>query len=334
MQPFPVLKACDLVAASDQLHWLVHDLLRAHSCAIIGGAPKSCKTWLALDLAVAVASATPCLGRESSHTPRPVLLFTAEESPSFVKQRLLSLALHHVCSLDARPLFVLAVDLLRLDLPEHQRRLRDTLSSLQPTLLVLDPLVRLHAADENHAQQMAELLGFLRALQRSEKTTVLLVHHAAKHASRFAPGHALRGSSDLYAWADTVLSLSRSRAGIHVTAEHRNAPAPPPFAFRLSGSSHPCLLPADRDEPPPSSPDLPQRILFALRLHGAPLPRHQLRAMLKIRNDSLGPALDLLLARGDLSRSNLGLSLTPASFPPPTTPSGTEQLSLSLSKTY
>ena len=38
---------------------------------------------------------------------------------------------------------------VRLDLPEDQRRLRDTVAILRPTLLVLDPFVRLHRIDEN-----------------------------------------------------------------------------------------------------------------------------------------------------------------------------------------
>ena len=59
--------------------WLIEGLWSAHSVGIIGGQPKCGKTFLALDLAVSVASGTPCL----RHFPTPkagrVLLFAAGE---------------------------------------------------------------------------------------------------------------------------------------------------------------------------------------------------------------------------------------------------------------
>jgi hypothetical protein len=39
---------------------------------------------------------------------------------------------------------------------------------------VLDPLVRLHAIDENIAAEVAPLLGYLRSLQRHHRTAVAL----------------------------------------------------------------------------------------------------------------------------------------------------------------
>ena len=50
--------------------------------------PKSCKTWLALEMAVAVASGRPCLGRFPVPRPGPVLLFGAEDAPHQLKGRI------------------------------------------------------------------------------------------------------------------------------------------------------------------------------------------------------------------------------------------------------
>ena len=49
---------------------------------------------------------------------------------------------------------------------------------IEPRLLVLDPLVRLHGVDENAVADIAPILGFLRYLQRRFGTAVLLVHHS------------------------------------------------------------------------------------------------------------------------------------------------------------
>ena len=59
--------------------WLVQPLWSTGAVGIIGGAPKSCKTWLALELAVAVASGKPCLGRFPVPTAGPALVFAAED---------------------------------------------------------------------------------------------------------------------------------------------------------------------------------------------------------------------------------------------------------------
>ena len=46
----------------------------------------------------------------------------------------------------------------------------------RPDLLILDPLVRLHAIDENAAGEIAALLGYLRLLQRKTGVAIALVH--------------------------------------------------------------------------------------------------------------------------------------------------------------
>jgi RecA-family ATPase len=43
-------------------------------------------------------------------------------------------------------------------------------------LLILDPLVRVHAIDENVAGQVAALLGYLRTLQRKTGVAVAVIH--------------------------------------------------------------------------------------------------------------------------------------------------------------
>ena len=49
---------------------------------------------------------------------------------------------------------------LRLDREPDRARLRATSRRLRPRLLLLDPLVRLHGIDENHAGEVAELLAY------------------------------------------------------------------------------------------------------------------------------------------------------------------------------
>ena len=75
---------------ADQPNWLIEPLWGNSAVGLIGGAPKSGKTFLALELAV--ASGRPCLGRFPVPCPGPVLVLAAEDSPHQVKRRIQGIA--------------------------------------------------------------------------------------------------------------------------------------------------------------------------------------------------------------------------------------------------
>ncbi len=143
---------------------------------MIGGNPKCGKTTLALDLAVSIASATPCLGAFPVHSPGPAMLYAAEDSATALRTRLQALAHFHKVDFQQLDVRVITADSLRLDCPRDQQRLEATVSAHRPVLLVLDPLIRLHNLDENQSAPMAALLGYLRNLQRKTGTAIALVH--------------------------------------------------------------------------------------------------------------------------------------------------------------
>src|ERR1700720_1032394 len=89
MNQLPVQRASELSIDSAALtHWLVQGLWAAQAVGILGGEPKCCKSFLALDLAVSVASGAPCLRRFVVQRTGPVLLFPAEDSLAVVRRRL------------------------------------------------------------------------------------------------------------------------------------------------------------------------------------------------------------------------------------------------------
>ena len=124
--------------------------------------------------------------------------------------------------------------MLRLDHDRDRTRLWETARRLRPRLLVLDPLVRLHGIDENHAGEVAELLGYFRSLQRQLGLSVLLVHHTRKNAGDgVAAGQGLRGSGDIHAFGDSNLYLRRTEQHLILSSEHRAAPASAPVYLEL-----------------------------------------------------------------------------------------------------
>ena len=60
---FPVQRANELPAVAAQIPWLIQDLWTDQAVGILGGEPKCCKSFLALGIALAVASGTACLRR-------------------------------------------------------------------------------------------------------------------------------------------------------------------------------------------------------------------------------------------------------------------------------
>jgi hypothetical protein len=163
---------------------------------------------------------------------------------------------------------VITAPSLRLDLEADRARLEETVATLKPRLLVLDPFVRLHRIDENVSGDVAPLLAFLRELQRRHAIAVVLVHHAKKGAGTIRAGQALRGSSEFHAWGDSNLYLRRdSNDRIVLTVEHRAA-AMPGVTLELIQRDHALALEPVQTERQPEhrvEPDsLDQRITAVL----------------------------------------------------------------------
>jgi hypothetical protein len=281
-------------SADSSAPWLIDQLWTAQAVGIIGGTPKSYKTWMALEMAVSVASGSACLASFAVPSPGPVLLYAAEDSESALRSRLESLAQHHRLNLASLDIRVITADSLRLDRTADQERLEATLTLYRPVLLILDPLVRLHAIDENAAGEIAALLGYLRLLQRKTGAAIALVHHARKNVSASGgAGYSLRGSSDLYAWVDSFLYLRRLHGQLMLSAEHRSASGAEPFALELAnGDSGPYLKRTSAIHATESVRDpLLDQILALLGQSSEPRTAESLRSSLQVRNQRLVEAL-------------------------------------------
>lgn len=300
----PIVRAADLDDGDALPHWLVDTLWARAGVGVLGGAPKSCKSWLALDLAVSVASGTPCLGTFAVDDPGPVLIYMAEDAAPIVKARLAGICHARQLELAAVPIHVITAPVLRLDRGRDQARLRAAIRGLAPRLLVLDPFVRLHRIDENDAGQVSALLGYLRTLQRQHNVAVLVVHHARKNGG--SGGLSLRGSGDFYAWGDCYLYVRRHKTALVLSIEHRAAAAPDPIRIELVADDvvdvHLALVADGAVSDQGALDDLDRRVLDALRRAGHPITRAQLRQELRVRNERLGDTLVRLATTGAVVR--------------------------------
>lgn len=224
MNTLPLRRACELERCPEERKWLVEGLWSDRAVGIVGGEPKCCKSFLALDFAVAVASGTPCLRRFAVKRKGPVIVFAAEDAQHEVRARLEGIAQAAGVPFDGLDVHVITAPVVRLDLEDDRRKLSATVEAVRPRLLVLDPFVRLHRQDENVASDVAPLLGYLRQIERRFHAAVLLVHHARKGAAHLRAGQALRGSSELHAWGDSNVYMRRKGEDVLLmSAEHRAA---------------------------------------------------------------------------------------------------------------
>lgn len=319
--PLRIVQAAELEAATPEAQWLVRDVWSRSSVGLVGGQPKLGKSWFALDLAVSVASGTPCLGHFAVDDPGRALVYLAEDALPQQRSRLDALCEHRGIAIGSLNLHVVTEPVLRLDLADDRERLHAAAARLRPKVLVLDPLVRLHRLDENRAQEISGVLSFLRELQRAHDMSVVLVHHASKkHRAR--PGQALRGSSDIHAFGDDLVHLApHNDTELVLSIEHRSAPAPPPLRVRLVSredgrQTHLELVakPVATTVAAPVGP--PEERLLAL-LHGAtaPMTRQDLRERLRINNQRLGDMLVALERRGRITRTSAGWALPTTTAP-------------------
>jgi hypothetical protein len=293
--------------------WLVEELWAEEAVGIVGGEPKVGKSFLALDLVVAVASGTPCLRQYPIPRPGRVLLYAAEDALHLVRRRLDGICRAAGVELAALDVHVITAPTLRLDHPGDRDRLAATVAALRPRLLVLDPFVRLHRIDENVSGEVAPLLAYLRELQRRHQLAVAVVHHARKGAARARAGQALRGSSEFHAWGDSNLYLRRVGDQLTLTVEQRAAASIGGIALALEGNDDALALRVlERRttlDPTSAVPCAEDRVARALAQASAPLTVAALRRACRIRTATLCRVLAELVRGGRVRRTAAGYLL-------------------------
>ena len=200
---------------------LVEGLIASGDIAVLYGAPKTGKSFLAVDLAVALSNGDGWFDRAVS--PAKVLYWAGEDFSGLIARRT-ACARHKggcgVFSIDNDPLSLApsqatdTVDalatILRYELAPS--RLEDPSNYVSlPPVLIIDTWAMLTASmDENSGKDMSAAMAALRELQaRVSNLTIIIIHHAGKDGSR-----GMRGHSSLLAAVDVAIEVDRSSKGL------------------------------------------------------------------------------------------------------------------------
>ncbi|WP_426042391.1 AAA family ATPase [Brevundimonas sp. TWP2-3-4b1] len=198
---YQILQRADIIAIPP-IQWRVKGLLPTTGLAAIYGPSGSGKSFLALDLAFAIASEELWFDRRTTQCPVTYVMLEGEAG---LHNRMVAWEKHHGKNSPAafgaivQPFgLMIEQDLADLGsvLPLDGVVIIDTLNRAAPT------------ADENSSADMGSILKGAKQLQQITNGLVILVHHTGKDTSK-----GLRGHSSLHAALDAGVEVEHSASG-------------------------------------------------------------------------------------------------------------------------
>jgi len=231
--------------------WLIRDWLPARGLSVIYGPPKSGKTFVALDLAHAIASGRDRwlgdhgLELNPKFRERPVLLL-ALEAPETLGPRLHALAVRYDGTEAATRERILwlgreaaGFETITRDLPLLLKQ-----EGIEPAAVIVDTYARLmvlNGAEENNTLDQGRAAEVLERLGETLGCAVIVVAHTGKDVER-----GIRGSIALLAAASAAIEVlpDPERRGVSTlrVSEQRSGPSGQQIAI---GSGCPVAIDAD-----------------------------------------------------------------------------------------
>jgi KaiC/GvpD/RAD55 family RecA-like ATPase len=189
--------------------WIIKGLLPKAELVVLFGESGSGKSFVALDLACAIAQGKSWRGMR---TKQGRVVYVAAEGAGGFRNRLSAYQLHHGVDLDEVPFGIIhaAPNLLqRSDALEVAKAIT---AGGPADVVIVDTFAQVTpGANENAAEDIGKALAHCKGIHKATGAVVLLVHHSGKDASKGS-----RGWSGLRAAADAEIEVVRSQAGRYI----------------------------------------------------------------------------------------------------------------------
>jgi hypothetical protein len=180
-QRFPLFTGSALNAVAHETRYLIPGILAAGQTSAMLGSFKTLKTSLALDLAIALASGTPFLGRFPVAETGRVLFLAGDAGLPALQAKARRICAARGLSLAALDNLMISPQVPRLDSQFDLMALEELLLVRKPLLLVIDPAdlaLGNKSRGKSDPTDVRQLLGELTQLADSVACTVLIVQHA------------------------------------------------------------------------------------------------------------------------------------------------------------
>lgn len=232
--------------------WLVEGIATEGSVGFIAGAPKSFKSWFALDFSLSVSTGADFLDYFRVVRPGPVLYIQEEDSAITVKSR--SRKIWRGKTVDKMRLMNNGKDVLwipgdpnefdpDIDIycmegfvasdPGWQEWLDETLAAGMDgrpyVLVIIDTLMNVAGdVEENKSQQLTtRIFKPMKVLMRKHSCALRFVHHMGKGGDENRRGgQKLLGATALHAWAEDSLYITRTGKPGQLKVEFESKSAP------------------------------------------------------------------------------------------------------------
>ena len=213
-QSEPAQKSRFLVESWDSIkdepvEWLIEDIIPKKAFVALYAPPASYKSFIALDMAEAVATGRDWMGKTVKQSG--VVLYIAGEGHGGLGARIKACKIKNN-SPDGSPLYVIRA---QINLRSSQEDFDNLLSAINDLLeeicqplqmIVLDTLMRMSGGgfNENSSEDMGGFITQAGKLQALYDCALLVIHHSGKDVTK-----GLRGHSSLLGAVDTELEINR-----------------------------------------------------------------------------------------------------------------------------
>lgn len=246
--------------------WLVKDIWTKGGLGFISGAPKSYKSWMALDLAISITTGTPFLNQPgyTVDKPKPVLYLQEEDDIRLVMERLALITegkapdhfwngqvsytgVHPDEPNYASDALVWTPPVADIPLALHvqtgfiasdpgwQAWLDEIVQEGKFAMVIIDTLgtVAGEIDTDKSGELMTRMLKPLRVIARKNDTAICIVHHNKKAANQGGrAGQDMLGSTALHAWVECAI-YARSKDAHGEIAIEREAKLAMDMSFRV-----------------------------------------------------------------------------------------------------
>ena len=190
----------------EPVEWLIQDVLPKKAFAALYGPPGSYKSFVALDIAEAVATGRTWMGREVQAVG--AVLYICGEGFGGIGARIKACKLHHATQANAEIYVIRAAINMRSSAEDFDllvASIKDLMdrTGVQFELVQIDTLARAFGGgNENNSEDMGAFIHNAGRIQRMLNCAMMVLHHSGKDATK-----GLRGHSSLLGAVDTQLEL-------------------------------------------------------------------------------------------------------------------------------
>ena len=246
--PLMALSNYMLKFGDEQVKWLIEDWFPDETIAFMVAPPGHYKTWLLLDLAVAVSGGKPFLGDYKVEKTGPVIIIQQEDHHGQLVERLATIIHSRYPMGDGSPnindefnaglppdlpIYFHPDRMLRFDKPEVVTAFAKQIAALKPALVIIDPLYSVGGTDD-YLAKTAENMFVLKQMRDRFGCSFLVSHHAKKGATGGREG--MWGSQFLNAFLETGWQIRSDEGEMSIKLQRH---------FKVKGAMAPLKLEFD-----------------------------------------------------------------------------------------